>query len=44
MSVEFRPRKLGEYVNIALKRKWLILLPTVAIGLSIAYAATSTLI
>src|SRR6267154_1153075 len=30
MSVEFRPRKLGEYANIALKRKWLILLPTVA--------------
>jgi len=38
MSVEFRPRKLGEYANIARKRKWLILLPTVAIGLSIAYA------
>jgi len=38
MSVEFRPRKLGEYAAIARKRKWLILLPTVAIGLSIAYA------
>jgi polysaccharide chain length determinant protein (PEP-CTERM system associated) len=38
MSVEFRPRKLGEYADIARKRKWLILLPTVAIGLSIAYA------
>jgi succinoglycan biosynthesis transport protein ExoP len=38
MSVEFRPRKLGEYANIARKRKWLILLPTVAIGLAIAYA------
>jgi polysaccharide chain length determinant protein (PEP-CTERM system associated) len=38
MSVEFRPRKLGEYANIARRRKWLILLPTVAIGLSIAYA------
>jgi polysaccharide chain length determinant protein (PEP-CTERM system associated) len=38
MSVEFRPRKLSEYANIARKRKWLILLPTVAIGLSIAYA------
>ncbi len=37
MSVEFRPRKLGEYANIARKRKWLILLPTVAIGLAIAY-------
>src|SRR5258707_13029906 len=38
MSVEFRPRKLGEYANIALKRKWLILLPTFAIGLAIAYS------
>jgi polysaccharide chain length determinant protein (PEP-CTERM system associated) len=38
MSVEFRPRKLGEYADIARKRKWLILLPTIAIGLSIAYA------
>lgn len=38
MSVEFRPRKLGEYLNIARKRKWLILLPTIAIGMSIAYA------
>src|SRR4030081_1553076 len=38
MSVEFRPRTLGEYANIARKRKWLILLPTVAIGLAIAYA------
>ncbi len=38
MSVEFRPRKLGEYANIVRKRKWLILLPTVAIGLAIAYA------
>jgi len=38
MSVDFRPRKLGEYANIARKRKWLILLPTIAIGLSIAYA------
>jgi polysaccharide chain length determinant protein (PEP-CTERM system associated) len=38
MSVEFRPRTLGEYANIARKRKWLILLPTIAIGLAIAYA------
>src|SRR5260370_3688053 len=37
MSVEFRPRKLGEYLDIVLKRKWLILMPAVAIGLSIAY-------
>ena len=38
MSVEFRPRKMGEYLDIARKRKWLILLPTLAIGMSIAYA------
>ena len=38
MSVEFRSRKLGEYANIVRQRKWLILLPTVAIGLAIAYS------
>src|SRR5436853_7001173 len=37
MSVEFRPRKAGEYARIAVKRKWLVLLPTIAIGLAIAY-------
>src|SRR2546421_1158874 len=37
MSVEFRPRKMSEYLTSARRRKWLILLPTVAIGLAIAY-------
>ncbi|MEK6334134.1 MAG: GNVR domain-containing protein [Acidobacteriota bacterium] len=37
MSVEFRPRKLGEYAQILRKRLWLILLPTIVIGLAIAY-------
>lgn len=37
MSVEFRPRKTGEYLDIVRKRKWLILLPTIALGLAIAY-------
>jgi polysaccharide chain length determinant protein (PEP-CTERM system associated) len=37
MSVEFRPRKFGEYLNIARRRKWLIILPTIAVGLAIAY-------
>jgi len=37
MSTEFRPRKLGEYGRIALKRKWMIILPTLAIGLAIGY-------
>jgi len=37
MSVEFRPRKTGEYFDIARRRQWLILLPTIAVGLAIAY-------
>lgn len=37
MSTEFRPRKLGEYARIALKRKWMIILPTLAIGLAIGF-------
>jgi polysaccharide chain length determinant protein (PEP-CTERM system associated) len=34
---EFRPRKIGEYFDILRKRKWLIILPTIAVGLAIAY-------
>ena len=37
MSAEFRPRKLGEYAHILRKRKWLILLPALVIGLAIGY-------
>lgn len=37
MSVEFRQRKLSEYLSIARKRKWIILLPTLAVGLAISY-------
>jgi polysaccharide chain length determinant protein (PEP-CTERM system associated) len=37
MSAEFRPRKIGEYLDIVRKRKWLILLPTIAMGLAISY-------
>jgi len=37
MSVEFRQRRISEYARLALKRKWLILLPTIAIGLAIGY-------
>src|SRR5205807_49121 len=37
MSVEFRPRKISEYLRSARRRKWLILLPAIAIGLAIAY-------
>src|SRR6476646_8638981 len=32
MSTEFRQRKMSEYARIALKRKWMIILPALAIG------------
>ena len=37
MSTEFRQRKLSEYARIALKRKWMIILPTLAVGLAIGF-------
>lgn len=35
MSVEFRQRRLGEYASIAWKRKWLILLPAIAVTIAV---------
>ncbi|HKP37108.1 MAG TPA: GNVR domain-containing protein [Pyrinomonadaceae bacterium] len=37
MSTEFRQRKIGEYARIALRRKWMIILPTIVVGLAIGY-------
>jgi|SRR5215813_1781946 len=37
MSVEFRQRTPSEYAKIAWKRKWLILLPAIAIAASVAW-------
>jgi polysaccharide chain length determinant protein (PEP-CTERM system associated) len=37
MSVEFRQRTPGEYVKIALKRKWLIILPAIAIATAVSW-------
>jgi polysaccharide chain length determinant protein (PEP-CTERM system associated) len=37
MSVEFRQRTPGEYAKIAWKRKWLILLPAIAIATAISW-------
>ena len=37
MSVEFRQRTPGEYAKIAWRRKWLIILPTIAIATAIAW-------
>jgi polysaccharide chain length determinant protein (PEP-CTERM system associated) len=38
MSVEFRQRKPGEYVRIIWKRKWLIVLPAIAVATAVAWA------
>jgi polysaccharide chain length determinant protein (PEP-CTERM system associated) len=37
MSVEFRQRTPGEYAKIAWKRKWLIILPTIAIATAVSW-------
>ncbi len=37
MSVEFRQRKPGEYAKIAWKRKWLIILPAIAIATAVSW-------
>ncbi|MBA3714210.1 MAG: hypothetical protein H0W76_17420 [Pyrinomonadaceae bacterium] len=38
MSVEFRQRAPAEYASILWRRKWLIILPTIALSLAVAYA------
>src|SRR5688500_6636272 len=35
MSVDFRQRRLGEYAAIAWKRKWLIILPAIAVTIAV---------
>ena len=37
MSVEFRQRTPGEYAKIAWKRKWFIILPTIAIATAVSW-------
>ncbi len=37
MSVQFRQRTLGEYARIVWRRKWLIVLPTIAIASAITW-------
>ena len=37
MSVEFRQRTPGEFVKIALKRKWLIILPAIAVATAVSW-------
>jgi polysaccharide chain length determinant protein (PEP-CTERM system associated) len=37
MSVEFRQRKPGEYLNIIRRRKWLIILPVIAVTAAVSW-------
>ena len=37
MSVEFRQRTPGEYARMLWRRKWMIVLPTVAVALAVGY-------
>ena len=37
MSVDFRQRKPGEYIKILQRRKWLLILPAIAITVAVAY-------
>ena len=37
MSVEFRQRKPSEYIRILQRRKWLVILPVVAITTAVAW-------
>ncbi|MEJ7699105.1 MAG: hypothetical protein WKF71_05595 [Pyrinomonadaceae bacterium] len=41
MSIEFRKRSTGEYVQIIKRRKWQIVLPTIAIFLAVAWVVQS---
>ena len=37
MSADFRQRKPSEYLRILQRRKWLVILPAIAIGIAVAY-------
>jgi polysaccharide chain length determinant protein (PEP-CTERM system associated) len=37
MAVEFRQKSMGEIIRMLKRRKWLILLPTLAVALAVAY-------
>jgi len=41
MSVEFRKREIGEYLQMVRRRKWHILLPTLTVTLAVAWAVWS---
>ena len=37
MAVEFRQRTAGEFLQMFKRRKWHILLPTIALGIAVGY-------
>ena len=37
MSADFRQRKPSEYLRILQRRKWLVILPAIAISVAVAY-------
>ncbi|HLM01164.1 MAG TPA: Wzz/FepE/Etk N-terminal domain-containing protein [Pyrinomonadaceae bacterium] len=40
MAVEFRQKSIGEIIRMLKRRKWLILLPTLAVALAVAYVVS----
>jgi polysaccharide biosynthesis transport protein len=40
MAVDFRQRTPGEFLAMFARQKWLILLPTIAVGLAVGYVVT----
>lgn len=40
MAVEFRQRTAGEFIKMLKRRKWLVILPTLAVGLAVAYVVS----
>ena len=40
MAVEFRQRSAGEFIKMLKRRKWLVILPTLAVALAVAYVVS----
>ncbi len=40
MAVEFRQRSMGEIIRMLKRRKWLVVLPTLAVALAVAYVVS----
>lgn len=40
MAIEFRQKSMGEIIRMVKRRKWLVLLPTLAVALAVAYVVS----